>query len=150
MGPLAVDAVGATHAPSYRFETSWVLSPSILAAIRIILSLYAFITLFTIFGYNGAHDLSEESEHSFSYFTHLTYWGLAFYFLFAALHTSIYSLTGKSTLARWPRVLQTAHSVLYSTITVYPWIVTSESNPVPRRLVLMHCSCLLGSAILSI
>jgi hypothetical protein len=150
MSQVGVNAAGATHAPSYRFETSWIFSPSVLAAIRAILSLYAFVTLFTIFGYNGAHGLSEESEHSFSYFTHLTYWGLAFYFLFAALHTSIYALTGKSTLARWPRVLQTAHGVFYSTITVYPWIVTSESDPAPCDSVLTSCSCLLGSPLLPI
>lgn len=148
MSKAGVEAVGAIHAPSYRFETSWLFSPGILGAIRIILSLYAFITLFTIFGYNGAHGLSEDSEHSFAYFTHLTYWGLAFYFLFAALHTIIYVLTGKSTLSRWPRVLRTAHSVFYSTITVYPWIVTGESDLAACHQALTYCSCLLGPPIL--
>lgn len=127
MSKAGPDTLGATHAPSNRFETSWLLPPSILAAIRITLSLYAFVTIFTIFGWNGAHNLSEESEHTFSYFTHLTYWGLAFYTLFAALHTTIYVITGKSNLSRWPHILQVAHSIFYSTITVYPWIVTSES-----------------------
>lgn len=110
----------------YRFETSWLFSPTILFAIRGFLSLYAFTTIFTIFGYNGSHGLSENSEQSFSYFTHLTYWGLAFYFLFAALHTGSYALTGKPLLARWPKTLQIMHGMFYSTIAVYPWIVTSE------------------------
>ncbi|KAF2750474.1 hypothetical protein M011DRAFT_418450 [Sporormia fimetaria CBS 119925] len=107
-----------------RYETSWILSPTILFAFRALLSLYSFLTLWVIYGYNGANGLSENSKRSFSYFTHLTWWGLAFYFLFAALHTGTYAFTGRSTLARWPKVLQLAHGIFYSTITVYPWIVT--------------------------
>jgi hypothetical protein len=112
--------------PSFRYETSWILSPTILFAIRGFLSLYAFTTLFTIFGYNGTHNRSEDSEHSFAYFTHLTYWGLAFYTLFAAIHTCSYAFTGTPLLARWPRFLQKAHGIFYSTVVVYPWIVTSK------------------------
>ncbi|KAF2690474.1 hypothetical protein K458DRAFT_413257 [Lentithecium fluviatile CBS 122367] len=111
--------------PSFRFETSWVLPPVVLFAIRALLGLYAFVTLFTIFGWNGSHGMSVESRHSFSYFTNLTYWGLAFYYVFGALHTCSYLITGTPFLARWPRVLQVAHSMFYSTIVVYPWIVTA-------------------------
>jgi len=110
---------------SDRFVTSWILPPAILFAIRSLLSLYAFITLFTIFGWNGSHDMSEASRRSFSYFTHLTYWGLAFYNAISALHTGSYWLTGTSLLARWPKPLQIAHSMFYSTVVVYPWIVTA-------------------------
>lgn len=110
--------------PTHRFATSWFLSPAILFAIRALLSLYAFTTLFTIFGWNGSHGMSEASRHSFSYFTHLTYWGLAFYEAFAALHTGSYWLTGTPFLARWPKALQIAHSTYYSTIVIYPFIVT--------------------------
>ncbi|KAF2268844.1 hypothetical protein CC78DRAFT_565284 [Lojkania enalia] len=110
--------------PSFRYETSWLVSPALLFSLRALFSLYAFVTLFTVFGWNGAHGLSEESEHSFSYFTDLTYWGLAFYYAFSALHSCSYWLTGTPLLARWPRTLQIAHSMFYSTITVYPWIVT--------------------------
>ena len=63
--------------PTHRFETSWILPPAVLFGIRALLSLYAFVTLFTIFGWNGTHGRSGDSERSFSYFTHLTYWGLA-------------------------------------------------------------------------
>jgi hypothetical protein len=112
--------------PSFRFETSWIIPPSALFALRALLSCYAFVTLFTIFGWNGSHGQSSASEHSFSYFTNLTYWGLAFYHAFGAAHTGSYWLTGTPLLARWPRVLQVAHSMFYSTVVVYPWIVTGK------------------------
>lgn len=113
--------------PTDRFVTSWILPPGVLFGIRALLSLYAFTTLFTIFGWNGSHGMSEASRHSFSYFTHLTYWGLAFYYAFSAIHTASYWLTGTPFLARWPKALQIAHSMFYSTVVVYPWIVTGES-----------------------
>ncbi|KAF2659150.1 hypothetical protein K491DRAFT_689514 [Lophiostoma macrostomum CBS 122681] len=109
---------------TFRYETSWILPPAVLCLARALLSLYAFTTIFTIFGYNGTHKLSEASEHSFSYFTNLTYWGLAFYFLVSAMHTCTYCLTRTPLLARWTRPLQIAHGIFYSTIVVYPWIVT--------------------------
>ncbi|KAF2728301.1 hypothetical protein EJ04DRAFT_504279 [Polyplosphaeria fusca] len=110
--------------PTFRYETSWLLAPAVLFACRAFLSLYAFVTIFTIFGWYGTHGMSQESEHSFSYFTNLTYWGLAFYFAFSALHTCSYWLTGDTLLTRWPKVLQVAHSIFYSTVVVYPWLVT--------------------------
>ncbi|KAH8728623.1 hypothetical protein GQ44DRAFT_701720 [Phaeosphaeriaceae sp. PMI808] len=110
--------------PTHRFVTSWILSPALLFGFRAFLSLYAFVTLFTIFGWNGTHGMSEASRHSFSFFTNLTYWGLAFYYAFAAIHTGSYCLTGTSFLARWPKALQITHSMFYSTIVVYPFIVT--------------------------
>ncbi|KAF2631258.1 hypothetical protein BU25DRAFT_407781 [Macroventuria anomochaeta] len=111
--------------PTYRFETSWILPPGVLFGIRALLSLYAFVTLFTIFGWNGTHGRSEDSQRSFSYFTNLTYWGLAFYYAFSAAHTGSYWLTGTPFLARWPKWLQVAHSMFYSTVVIYPWIVTA-------------------------
>lgn len=118
---------------TFRYETSWLFSPGLLFGLRAALSLYAFTTIFTIFGYNGANGLSKNSEHSFSFFTNLTYWGLAFYFLFSALHTGSYWLKGTPFLARWPRFLQTAHGMFYSTVVVYPWIVTSKCLPMRRK-----------------
>lgn len=110
--------------PTYRFVTSWILPPGVLFGFRALLSIYAFTTIFTIFGWNGSHGMSESSKHSFSYFTHLTYWGLAFYHAFSAIHTASYWLTGTPFLARWPKALQIAHSMFYSTVVIYPWIVT--------------------------
>jgi len=109
-----------------QFATSWILPPAVLFGVRALLALYAFATLFTIFGWNGGHGRSAESQQSFSYFTVLTYWGLAFYYAFAAVHTGSYWRTGEPFLAGWPRALQVAHSMLYSTIVVYPWLVTSK------------------------
>lgn len=110
--------------PTHRFATSWILPPAVLFVARALLSLYAFVTQFFIFGWNGTHGKGGDSGRSFSFFTILTYWGLAFYFAFAALHTGSYWLTGKPFLNRWARPLQWAHSAFYSTIVVYPFIVT--------------------------
>ena len=114
--------------PTHRFETSWILPSGVLFGVRALLSLYAFVTLFTIFGWNGTHGGSEDSQRSFSYFTYLTYWGLAFYEAFSAAHTGSYWLTGTPFLARWPKWLQVAHSMFYSTVVIYPWVVTGKSQ----------------------
>jgi hypothetical protein len=111
---------------TYRFETSWILPPGLLFFLRALFSLYAFTTIFFEYGWNGSHDMSQEIGRSFSYFTNLTYWGLTFYMLVSAVHTWSYWRTGTPFLARWPRFLQHAHSVFYSTITIFPWIVTSK------------------------
>lgn len=60
----------------------------------------------------------------FSYFTILTYWGLAFYNLTAALHTLTYARTGATLLDRFPRPLQALHAFYYTTVTTYPFIVS--------------------------
>ncbi|KUI57081.1 hypothetical protein VP1G_04398 [Cytospora mali] len=62
---------------------------------------------------------------NFSYFTILTYWGLAFYNLTAAVHTFTYARTGTPLLDRLPRPLQALHAFYYTTITTYPFIVTA-------------------------
>jgi hypothetical protein len=60
----------------------------------------------------------------FSYFTILTYWGLAFYFLIAAIHTLTYARTGAPLLDRFPRPLQALHAFYYTTVTTFPPLVT--------------------------
>lgn len=60
----------------------------------------------------------------FSYFTDITYISLAFYFLFAAAHTLWYHHKGESSLNKWYRPFQLAHTVLFSTIITFPIIVT--------------------------
>ncbi|KAF2808317.1 uncharacterized protein BDZ99DRAFT_445656 [Mytilinidion resinicola] len=119
-GPSPATAFDPTH----RFVTSWLLPPGVLFAVRALLSLYAFTTIFFIFGWYGTHGQTQASERSFSYFTNLTYWGLAFYFAFSAVHTGSYWLTGSPFLTRWPRFLQNLHSIFYTTIVVFPWLVT--------------------------
>jgi hypothetical protein len=107
-----------------RFATSWILPPSVLFVIRALISLYIFTSIFTTLGLLSNGNEPVEAQHYFSYFTSLTYFGLAFYFLFAAIHTGSYWLTGTPYLTRWPKVLQTMHSIYYSTITTYPFLVT--------------------------
>ncbi|KAA6416202.1 MAG: alpha beta hydrolase fold-1 [Lasallia pustulata] len=110
--------------PTHRFTTSWLLSPTVLASLRLLLSLYAFTTIFFIFGWDRTHHTPYLSRQSFSYFTNLSYWGLAFYFLFSSLHTFSYARTGRAWLQTWPRSLQALHAVFYTTITTFPFLVT--------------------------
>jgi hypothetical protein len=91
-------------------------------------SLYAFVTLIVTLAlksqnesFGGATDARDE----FSYFTVLTYWGLAFYFLFAAIHTFTFARTGTPLLDRFPRPLQALHSLFYTTVVTYPFLVTA-------------------------
>ncbi|KAF2645960.1 hypothetical protein P280DRAFT_487000 [Massarina eburnea CBS 473.64] len=116
---------GAEFDSTHRFVTSWILPPAALFFVRAVLSIYAFTTLFFILAWHGTHNDILEARQSFSYFTVLTYWGLAFYYGFAAIHTASYWRTGTPFLARWPRALQIAHSVFYTTVVVYPFIVTA-------------------------
>jgi len=110
--------------PLHTYTTSWLLPPLLLALIRSFLSLYAFCTIFTIFGYNDSHHEAIDNRQWFSYFTNLTYVGLAFYFLFSAIHTWSYWRTGKALLQSWPRPLQALHAVFYSTVVTFPFLVT--------------------------
>lgn len=118
--------LGVSHPfdPTSRFTTSWLLPPYLLASLRLLLSLYAFVTIFTIFGWDDAHHLATTARQSFSYFTNLTYWGLAFYFLLSALHTFSYARTGKAWLQSWPKPLQAAHAIFYTTVVTFPFLVT--------------------------
>lgn len=54
----------------------------------------------------------------------MTYWGIAFYFAFAALHTVTYATTGTPLLDRWPRPLQALHALLFTSVTTLPFLVT--------------------------
>ncbi|QUC16900.1 uncharacterized protein UV8b_01141 [Ustilaginoidea virens] len=113
--------------PSRRFETSWLLPPWALFACRALISLYVFTTLFFVLGYLCAHPSAgacAAARRSFSYFTVLTYWGLGFYFLFAAVHTLTYARRGRPLLDAFPRPLQALHSLLYTTVVTLPWLVT--------------------------
>lgn len=103
-----------------RFQTSYILPPVVLAAIRLVISLYTFTTLI----YRLAADDDKERDDYLCYFTNLSYWGLAFYFLVAAFHGFRYHRTGSAPLQRWPRILQLLHGVLYTTIVNYPLLVT--------------------------
>ena len=108
-----------------RFTSSWILPPLLLGALRLILSLYCFVAMFFIFGWSDSHHDSLAARRSFSYFTDLTYWGLAFYFLFSSIHTLSYARTNRSFLQRWPKPFQATHSIFYTTIITFPILVTA-------------------------
>lgn len=110
--------------PSYRFETSWIISPWILFACRALISLYIFTTLIFIIGYTCVETTCETVRQSFSYFTVITFWGLGFYFLVAAIHTGTYAFHGRPLLDSFPRSLQALHSLFYTTVVTFPFLVT--------------------------
>ena len=117
--------VDPTTDENHHFETSWALPPAILAGLRGLISLYIFTSIFIFWGWCGAHDDHSSIGHSFGYFTWLTYWGIGFYMLFATIHTACYARTGFALLLdRWPRALRVLHSLLYVTVTTYPFLVT--------------------------
>ncbi|KAI1174287.1 hypothetical protein F4777DRAFT_390142 [Nemania sp. FL0916] len=113
--------------PSHRFQTSWLVSPWVLFGIRTLLALYAFATIFTNIGYECTHVSAGgcvAAANGFSFFTVLSYWGVAFYFAVASFHTFFYARYGRTLLDAWPRPLQFLHALLYSTVTTYPLLVT--------------------------
>ncbi|KAF2717939.1 hypothetical protein K431DRAFT_275786 [Polychaeton citri CBS 116435] len=119
-----------TCEPEYtrRLCSSWILPSPILFIFRALVSLYGFLVLFLVLGLRiHGQNRAGTARRSFSYFTVLGYWGLAFYYAFAAAHTASYCLRAKQKawLESWPRPLRWLHSAFYSTITVYPFVVTA-------------------------
>lgn len=104
---------------SLPFTTSWAFGPLLLAIARLLLSLYVFLVIFITYGTQP-----QGIGRSFSFFTELTYWGLAFYTLFAGTHTLIYALRGRAWLDSWPRPLQALHTLFYTTVITFPFLVT--------------------------
>ncbi|THX37595.1 hypothetical protein D6D10_05788 [Aureobasidium pullulans] len=113
--------LATTNEYTSRFATSWFLSPLQLAIWRAIVAFYAFIVIFISLGHEGSRD----AGRSFSYFTVLGYWGLAFYYAVSCAHSASFWLFGESWLQKWPRSLQWLHSVFYATVTVFPFVVTA-------------------------
>ncbi|RPB00852.1 hypothetical protein L873DRAFT_746575 [Choiromyces venosus 120613-1] len=116
--------VGSPFDSTNRFQTSSILSPVVLAFARLLIACYIFVALFYRIARSAVIDGSRETRNSFSYFTNLTYWGLGCYFAVSAVHTLVYAFSGKAPLERWPKVLQFLHSLLYTTIITFPFLVT--------------------------
>ncbi|KAI2626392.1 hypothetical protein GGS21DRAFT_271677 [Xylaria nigripes] len=113
--------------PSHRFVTSWLVSPFVLCGVRALVFLYTFTTLIFIISYQCANEDQggcTATRQSFSFFTVLTYWGIALYNLTAAIHTLLYALNGSAPLHRFPRPLQALHAFFSTTVTTYPYLVT--------------------------
>lgn len=109
---------------SHRYLTSWLLPPTFLAIWRGLVALYSFTTIIFIFAWQGTHGLADANDDELSYFTSLSFWGIAFYSLFSASHTYLYARRGYAPLDRWPRPLQALHSLLYTTVITFPFLVT--------------------------
>lgn len=117
------------------------VSPLILASIRLLLSIYSFTTIVVCYTWLahriasirlkdvniGSYTIQQSDEgigQSFSFFTYLTFWSLGFYFLVSSVHTFMYAIRQHTWLHSWPKSLQLAHSLFYSTVTSFPFLVT--------------------------
>ena len=136
---LGVPASGFDSQP---FVTSWLLPRYALAIIRLVLSLYVVTSISYSYAYFAGHKVTfhlqdvnikpitfqvgaEGIRQSFSYFTYLSYWSQSFYFFFAAMHTFVGARRGTPWLDGWPRALQAAHTIYYSCVTTFPFLVSS-------------------------
>ncbi|KAJ6540587.1 hypothetical protein B0H19DRAFT_1036390 [Mycena capillaripes] len=113
--------VGAPFDPQYKFISSPVFSPAVLAGIRLLLALYALCTLCTVLGFDVA---AGEGKSFLSFFTQLSYIGVTAYYWASAVQTLAYTRWRWYPLQRWPRALQALHVLLQSTITTFPFLVT--------------------------
>ncbi|EEH42918.1 hypothetical protein PABG_12297 [Paracoccidioides brasiliensis Pb03] len=116
--------VDPAHDKFHHFETSWVFTPITLAVCRAIIYVYCFVTILVVYGWQGTHGLNRLNVRSFSYFTNMSFVGVAVYFLVAAVHAYLYGWKGRSVLFdKWPRWLRALHSLFYTTVVVYPFLV---------------------------
>lgn len=154
---LLAQSYRASKTPAYvtGLSTSWLLPPWLLFGLRTFISLYAFVVLFYRIGrWETSNDPGDEGNagRSFSFFTVLSYWGLAFYFAFAAAHTGSYAVRGRAWLESWPGWLRWLHSAFYATITVFPWVVTGEwrtERPSNRVQLIGHCAGIFWAVLAS-
>jgi len=118
-------ALGVDYAfdADYRLVTSPVLSPLLLACIRLLLGFYIVFYLIFALSYESVH-FPEDLEGYFSYFTHLSYVGLGAYFWASGVQTICYAFGLGYPLQRWPRILQFLHVLLFSTIITFPFVTT--------------------------
>ncbi|CUS10191.1 unnamed protein product [Tuber aestivum] len=116
--------VGSPFDPTNRFQTSGILPPVVLGCTRLVIACYIFAALFYRIARSSVIDGSKSTRDSFSYFTNLTYWGLGCYFAVASAHTLAYAFRGRAPLEKWPKVLQFLHSLLYTTVITFPFLVT--------------------------
>ena len=126
----------------FGFVRSHFVSPLVLACIRAVMSIYCFVTIITSYSWLahntatiGLKDVNLDSYtiqqqkaaigQSFSFFTYITFWSLGFYFLVSSIHTFMYAFRQRTWLHSWPKWLQLLHSLYYSTVTSFPFLVTA-------------------------
>ncbi|KAK0477299.1 hypothetical protein IW261DRAFT_283798 [Armillaria novae-zelandiae] len=98
--------------------------PIVLASVRLLLAVYALVTLLVSVIWAGV--VSHDIESYFSYFTHLTYIGLCSYFFASGVQTLVYARNNTYLLRTWPfaKTLQFLHVWLHSTVVTFPFVVT--------------------------
>lgn len=98
--------------------------PIVLASVRLLLAVYALVTLLVSVIWAGvaSHDL----DRYFSYFTHLAYIGLCSYYFASGVQTLVYARNSIYLLRTWPfaKTLQFLHVWLHSTVVTFPFVVT--------------------------
>ncbi|KAJ7437966.1 hypothetical protein FB451DRAFT_1570496 [Mycena latifolia] len=114
-------ALDPTFDPAYAFVSSPLLAPSALAAVRLLLVLYALCIYAAL-----VLDAAAGSGRSFSFFTQLSYIGVAAYLVAAGVQTAGSARWGRTGYwyRGWGRGMQAAHVLLQSTVVVFPFIVT--------------------------
>ncbi|KAH7412117.1 hypothetical protein DE146DRAFT_603124 [Phaeosphaeria sp. MPI-PUGE-AT-0046c] len=127
--------------PSKSFVRSHFVSPLVLAVVRAVLCIYSFTTMITCYAWLahrtatiklkdvniGSYTIQQSDAaigQSFSFFTYLTFWSLGSYFLISSIHTFVYFFHQRTWLHTWPRLLQLAHSMYYTSVTSFPFLVT--------------------------
>ncbi|KAG2140545.1 uncharacterized protein EDB93DRAFT_680529 [Suillus bovinus] len=116
--------VSAPFDPACRLVTSPFFSPLSLGALRLLFAIYSLVTTITVLVFESVR--FHDARSFFSYFTDLSYVGLVAYFWASSVQTIVFVLWGQKAypLQRWPRILQLLHVLLYTTITIFPIIVT--------------------------
>ncbi|KAL4074371.1 hypothetical protein J3A83DRAFT_4235436 [Scleroderma citrinum] len=144
--------VSSPFDPTFAFVTSSLpfLHPSALAAVRSLFAVYALITAVVILGFEAS--VYGGGPSYLSYFTNLSYIGLCAYFCASGVQTIAFARALKGLrdvqddaqaigtrrkesgrverrriaypLQTWPRVFQLMHVLLYTSIVIYPFLVT--------------------------
>lgn len=116
--------VSAPFDSACRLVTSPFFSPLSLGALRVLFAVYSLVTTITVLVFESVR--FHDSSSFFSYFTDLSYIGLVAYFWASGIQTIAFVIWGQKAypLQKWSRILQFLHILLYTTITIFPFIVT--------------------------
>ncbi|KAI0700332.1 hypothetical protein BC835DRAFT_1328424 [Cytidiella melzeri] len=116
--------VPAPFDTTFSLVTSPVVSPTVLAIVRLTLAVYGTIFILARLLYEGI--ILHTDNSFFAYFTTLSYVGLISYFWATGVQTLLFTFCHHTSypLQHWPRPLQFLHLLLHSTITTLPILVT--------------------------
>jgi len=113
--------------PEFKLVSSYLISPALLAAIRLLFAFFTFVTLLFLLIWEGV--VTHQADSYFSYFTNLTFIGLSAYFIASGIQTFLHSKNLRKDvhaypLQKWPRPLHWMHIFLLTTVTTFPFLVT--------------------------